>query len=65
MPDKWTGEVVGKMHCNKITYDALADKLGYTKAYVSMVLNGARQPKGAEEKFRAAVDDLAKGTEIV
>lgn len=58
MPEKWTGDVVGKMHINCITYDELATKLGYTKAYISMILNSSRRPVGAEQKFRKALDEL-------
>ena len=58
MPKKWTGDLVGLMHNHKITIQMLADKLGVTNRYASMVLNGHREPAGAEERFRAAVDDL-------
>lgn len=63
MPEKWTGTVVGKMHVNCITYDELAEKLGFTKSYISMILNGARHPAGAKEKFNAALDELIKAKE--
>lgn len=43
MPDAWTGLLVGKMHNKKITYGMLASRLGVTKGYVSMVLNGNLQ----------------------
>ena len=42
MPEKWTGRLIGKMHNEKITYDELANELGVTKSYVSMILNGMR-----------------------
>lgn len=58
LPEEWTGAVVGKMHVNRISYDELAKKLGFTKAYISMILNGARHPAGAEQKFRKALDEL-------
>lgn len=58
MPKKWTGDLVGLMHTNKISFQALADKLGVTNRYVSMVLNGHREPPGAEGKFLAAVNEL-------
>lgn len=58
MPEEWTGTVVGKMHVNRITYDELAKKLGFTKAYISMILSGSRHPVGAEQKFRKALDEL-------
>lgn len=58
MPKKWTGDLVGLMHDNKISKSLLADKLGVTREYVSMVLNGHREPAGAEQRFREAVNDL-------
>ena len=58
MPKKWTGDLVGLMHNHKISFQALADCLGVTNRYVSMVLNGHREPPGAESRFRAAVYKL-------
>ena len=58
MPKNWTGTIVGKMHINRISNDELATELGYTAEYVSMVLNGHRNPKNAEQKFRQALDEL-------
>ncbi len=58
MPEEWTGNLIGKMHNNRITYDALAAKLGVTKPYISMILNGVRKPDGARERLEAAVDAL-------
>lgn len=58
MPKKWTGNLVGLMHDNKISKTQLAEKLCVTREYVSMVLNGHREPIGAEERFQKAVDEL-------
>lgn len=58
MPKEWTGDLVGLMHTHKISFTQLAEELGVTNRYVSMVLNGHRDPAGAEEKFRAALDKL-------
>lgn len=58
MPKEWTGDLVGLMHTHKISFTQLAEELGVTNRYVSMVLNGHRDPAGAEEKFRAALDRL-------
>lgn len=58
MPAQWTGDVVGQMHLHHITKRELADGLGVTPEYVSMVLNGHREPGGAEERFRAALEQL-------
>ena len=58
MPKKWTGDLVGLMHVYRITVQMLAAELGVTDRYVSMVLNGHREPAGAMERFKAAVDRL-------
>lgn len=58
MPAQWTSEIVGQMHAYRITKKALALKLGFTPEYTGMVLNGHRDPPGAEERFRAALDEL-------
>lgn len=58
MPEAWTGRLVGKMHNARITQQELAEEMNYTKAYVSMVLGGARKPKGARERFEAAFDSV-------
>lgn len=62
LPKKWTGDLVGLMHDNKITMQMLAEKLGVTNRYVSMVLNGHREPAGAEQRFRVAVNELISKT---
>lgn len=53
---------MGLMHTHKISFQQLAKKLGVTNRYVSMVLNGHRDPAGAEEKFRAALNELIQPT---
>ena len=58
MPDKWTSDLIADMHVHRITRIQLADKLSYTPEYVSMVLNGKREPKNAEQVFREALDAL-------
>lgn len=55
---QWIGDLVGQMHKWKISKKQLAEKLGVTPEYVSMVLNGHREPAGAKEKFRNAVESL-------
>lgn len=57
---QWCGDVVCKMHINRITSAQLAEQLGVTPEYVSMVLNGHRKPKYAQEKFTAAVNALVE-----
>lgn len=36
----------------------LAKHMGVTPEYVSMILNGHREPQHAQERFRAALDEL-------
>lgn len=58
MPAQWTADIVGKMHLHGITAIELSNQLDYNPKYVSAVLNGRREPKGAEERFRKALDEL-------
>lgn len=58
MPEKWTGNLIGKMHNEKITYDEVAAELGVTKAYVSMLLNGTRKPPNIQKRMEAAVNSI-------
>lgn len=59
MPEKWTGNLIGRMHNEKVTYEDIANELGVTKAYVSMILNSRRTPADAktrlEEAFQAVL----------
>lgn len=63
MPEKWTAEVIGLLHLHRITRAELAEKLGFSKAYLTMVLKGYRTPAGAEARCRAALDELIKERE--
>ena len=54
MPEKWTGILVGKMHNAGVTCTEIAQQLGVTKEYVSMILNGKRTPPMAKERLNAA-----------
>lgn len=58
MPEKWTGEVVGLMHNNRVSFQQLADKLGWHVKYLSAVLNSKRNPVDAEAKVRSALSEL-------
>lgn len=55
---QWICPFVGKKHNHKIKNRELANEMGVTEVYVSMVLNGHRNPVGAEEKFTAALDRI-------
>lgn len=58
MPEAWTGALIGKMHNNSVRYEDIAQKLGVSKSYVSMVLNGTRKPKKAKERFMQAYQEV-------
>lgn len=55
---QWIADVVGQMHKHRISKGRLAQHLGLTREYVSLVLNGHRDPPGVEDKFRKAVDEI-------
>ena len=56
--EQWIVEAVGKMHVNKITQLQLAEKLGVTKDYIWMILNGKKTPKNAESRIMEALDEI-------
>lgn len=58
LPEPWTGDLIGKMHNHGITYNDLGAKLGITNQYISLILNGFRNPSGIREKMENAVDEL-------
>lgn len=58
MLEKWTGEVVGLMHIYCIKQEDLAAAVGWTRPYLSRVLNGRRQSPKAQEKIMAALAQL-------
>lgn len=58
MPAQWTAELVGKMHLYGISAKQLAVEAGWHEKYLSAVMNGHRNPKEAEQKLTAALDQL-------
>ena len=58
MVQKWTGRLIGKMHNERIKAEDIASELGVSTAYVSMILNGKRNPPNAKERFEAAVNAI-------
>lgn len=56
MVKEWTGRLIGRMHNERITYDDLAAEMGVGKSYVSMLLNGHREPPGIQERMEAAFE---------
>lgn len=54
----WQAEVFAMMKDNNISRSDLAEAAGVTPEYVSMVLHKRRNPAGAENTFRAAIQKL-------
>jgi predicted transcriptional regulator len=59
----WAGQLIGDMYDAHVSARQLADYMGLTPGYVSMVLNGKKTPKGAEQRFRAALQEMRKEKE--
>ena len=60
MIETWTGELIGKMHNNRITYDDIAAEMGVGKAYISMILNGKRNPPNIQDRMESAYSEALK-----
>lgn len=56
--DKWTGRLIGRMHNAGVTANDLAQHLGVSKAYISMILNCRKFPKGAQERLETAFEEI-------
>lgn len=57
---QWRGDIVGEMHIHRIRSGELAAEVGWHEKYLSAVLNGRRDPAGAEEKLRSALERLVE-----
>lgn len=60
MKEKWTGDLIGRMHNEEVTIEELGNEVGWVKGYVSMILNGQRNPMGAKEKLEAAFNAIVE-----
>ena len=63
MPAQWTADLIGEMHLARVSKKQLAERLGVTPEYVSMVLNGHRDPDGACARFREALNQIREEQE--
>lgn len=55
---QWIGVFVGKMHQHRVTNTQLAQEMGVTREYLSMILNGHREPTGAEQRMNDALNRI-------
>lgn len=58
MPKKWTADIIASMHLHRITARDLAQHMNLRPEYLSMILNGHREPAHAQERFTKALDEL-------
>lgn len=55
---QWTGDIVGRMHRHRVTITQLAQEMGVSREYLSMILNGHRSPQGIEKRVSSALDEI-------
>ena len=60
MKERWTGDLIGRMHNAEVTQQELADELGVVKGYVSQILNGARTPRNGRERLETAFQAILR-----
>lgn len=60
---QWIGDFVGRMHRYKITTTEVSQEMNVTREYVSMILNGHREPAGIEQRMNDALDSLVEKRE--
>ncbi len=53
---QWIGDFVGRMHRHKVTITQIGREMGVTREYLSMILNGHREPSGIEKRLNEALD---------
>ena len=64
MPAQWTADLLGEMHLARVTAKQLAAEVGWNEKSLSVVLNGHREPKNAEQTLRAALARLVEKKDV-
>lgn len=60
--DKELVELLVKMRLYKIKQKDIAEHLGITDVYLSMILNGKKNPKNFKERLSNAIDEIISAT---
>ena len=55
---QWIGDFVGRMHRNRVTITQISQEMGVTREYLSMILNGHREPPDIEKRVNDALDSV-------
>lgn len=57
---QWIGDFIGRMHRHRVKITQIAQEMGVTREYLSMILNGHREPPGIEKRMNDALDEIIK-----
>lgn len=60
---QWIGDFVGQMHRHRVTITQVSQEMGVTREYLSMILNGHREPEGIEQRMRDALENIVRSKE--
>ena len=60
---QWIGDFVGRMRCHRVTITQISKEMGVTREYLSMILNGHREPQGIEKRMNDALDSVIEKTQ--
>lgn len=55
---QWIGDFVGRMHRHRITITQISQEMDVTREYLSMILNGHREPAGISDRMNTALDRI-------
>ena len=61
---QWIGDFVGRMHRHRITITQIAQEMGVTREYLSMILNGHREPPDIENRMNDALNSVIEKNSI-
>ena len=59
---QWIGDFIGRMHRHRVKITQIAQEMGVTREYLSMILNGHREPNGIEKRMNDALDRVIEKT---
>jgi transcriptional regulator with XRE-family HTH domain len=57
---QWIGDFIGRMHRHRVKITQIAQEMGVSREYLSMILNGHREPPGIEKRMNDALDEIIK-----
>jgi DNA transposition AAA+ family ATPase len=61
---QWIGDFVGQMHRHRVTITMLSQEMGVTREYLSMILNGHREPGGIEQRMNDALNSIIESKNV-